>query len=293
MNDHALLAQMTATHCCVCRAPLTDSESVEHGIGPVCSRKYYAPSHLPNEYQVQVALGMLTVSGLPDRIIDGFLACVDNAEGHEKVDARRACNILVYWASCHYDDQNEVFRCSAVIRALGYDDLADKLEIDRTVARIEDLGTHLYVLVGNKIGFERDLLQIPGAKRTGGKVGSKYGWEIPIAESDHFHAVLGLHYGGGLACGGKQRVWTIPYKKYNDVLAFRQKVPAQNPNGITVTVVGSKVRVRTPYNEGFKNDLKAKVPGRSRRWTGDCWELDMWCLTLAREMVKQHFGATV
>lgn len=291
MTDYALLARMTATHCCVCRAPLTDSESVEHGIGPICSRRYYDPQHVPNEYQIKVALGLLQMSGLPDHIVDGFLGFVDNARGQEKENARKACNLLVHWASCHYDNKDEVFRCSALIRALGYEDLANKLEIDRTVARIEDRGNTLHVLVGTQIRFEKDLLLIPGATRTDEKVGGKSGWTIPIAQEGHFLAVLGLHYGGGLACGGGKSIWVIPHKRFSDVMAFRQK-PAR-PNEISLTVASGKVEIHTPFDADFKDALKHAIPFWNRRWTGTAWEVDLRHLAVIKGLIQTHFGVVL
>jgi len=137
--SHHVLAQVTASHCCVCRAHLTDAESVERGIGPVCSRRYYDPVHVPTEAQVMDTLGLLAVSNLPDHLIDAFLTLVNN----DHTNARKASNLLVYWASAHYADRDEVFKCCALIRSLGYTELADKLEVDRTEAMILDKGDHL------------------------------------------------------------------------------------------------------------------------------------------------------
>ena len=112
-STHASITNITATNCCVCRAHLTDAESVEHGIGPICSKKYYNPLHIPTTKMVQEALGLLQASDLPDNIVDAFLKVVNN----KRRNARKGSNILVYWASCNYQDRAEVFKCSKIIRA--------------------------------------------------------------------------------------------------------------------------------------------------------------------------------
>lgn len=300
MNDYALKARITATHCCICRKELTDAESVEHGIGPVCSRKYYDPDFLPNEKQVMNAIGLLQASGLPEHIIDEFLSCVDNLEGAEKNNARKACNLLIYWASCRYYDRDEVFRCSAIIRALGYDTLADKLEIDRTAARIEEKDGFLHVLVGKKYRFVRDLRRIPKIEETGEVSGDKTGWKVPLSEKDHFMAVLGLYYGNELACGGS-RVWVIPHKRISDVLYFRTQhsvqpapipTPAPTPK-VFIKVMPGYAKVFTPFNADYINALKQVVPFRHRRWTGECWEVTLVYLNAVKSLIHTHYGVAL
>ena len=219
-------------------------------MGPICSRRYYDPLHVPNADQIKVALGLLQASGLPKHIIDGFLACVDNLEGEEKDNARKACNLLIYWASCCYHDRDVVFCCASIIRALGYSTLADKLEIDRTSARIEDKGDRLHVMVGKKMVFVRDMKRIPGATKTDEVSGDKTGWVIPVEQKDHFMAVLGYHYGNGLACGGGN-VFIIPYKGLRDLMYFRRRPAAQAistpvPTPVPVSVPSVSVEKENP-----------------------------------------------
>ena len=307
--DHAALTQMTATHCCVCRANLTDAESVQHGIGPICSKRYYNPLHEPTDHQVKEALGLLAVSGLPDHIIDGFVGLVNN----NKVEARLGSNLLVYWASCHYDNREEVFRCSAIIRSLGYDDLADKLEIDRTEARIKDNGDGtVTVYAGTKKRFTLDMDKIPGVIRVDGdKIGSKQRWNFPKAGMDHFLCLLGVHYPYKLACGDLLpdglRVWNIKKKYWRDLRVFRnycqpplspqappgvpQSPPSGLPSGgVALVVSGGWVAVYTPYNDPFKSDLKAQIPYKDREWTGTCWRVKAAHIDTLIHLMRQHFG---
>lgn len=304
-----MIARMTASHCCICMKKLTDAESVEMGIGPVCSRKYYNPDFLPTEDQIQSAIGLLSASDLPDYIIDGFLSCVDNLEGKEKKDARRACNLLIYWASCHYYDRDEVFKCSRIIRALGYEALADKLETDRTAARLEERGDILRVLVNKrKSCFFRDLKRIPGSKMTGKIAGDKAEWEFPINEKRHFMAVLGCYYGGELACDTTS-VWLIPRTTFRDVMSFRSKpvapkpavvVPAATPAPkpkqdiiLKTDFLNGVLEVFTPFNAGYIEALKKAVPYKYRRWTGSCWVIDLAYSKAIRDLLDAHFNVVL
>lgn len=308
MNSYRDIAIITATHCCVCRASLTDSESVEHGIGPVCSKRYYNPRHTPTPDQIAAAIGWLAQSGLPDHIIDGFLAFVDTATGINH--ARQASNLLVYWASAHYSDRDEVFKCSRIIRALGYVELADKLEQDRTVAIILDKGTHIEAFIPDQAKLSRDVRGIPGAQvkidpedqfQRQMKRGTKVGWVIPSTESDHFETVLGVHAGGELVCG-TLGLRTIPPKRWGDVLKFRQPAPptgtlsCTTPSGTLIQIVpdgSGHVGVYAPFNASFKDALKAQVPFKDRQWTGTCWTVNDEYVPIIKTLVGQHFGAVL
>ncbi len=302
-SNHVNLTELTATNCCVCRANLTDAESVEHGIGPICSKKYYNPLHIPTNEMVRAALGLLQASGLPDRIIDGFLKMVNN----KRRNARKGSNILVYWASCHYQDRAEIFRCSKIIRTLGYTELADKLEVDRTVARIEDMGDYLLVYLPNQWNLKRDIARIPGNEpllddsKHPRKLGHKVGWTVPAKQEDYFLTVLGCHYGGELACNSKG-VWHIKWASWRDLRAFQDPRP-QTPNGngnrvangggCQIRSAGNIYEVFTPYCAPFKNELKRRVPYRDLKWTGKCWAVTARHLDLVKGLVKTHFGVAV
>lgn len=314
-SDHAAIAQITASHCCVCRARLTDAESVEHGIGPVCSKRYYNPLHKPTAEQIKNALGLLAVSELPEHIQDGFLKLVNTKGGEPHANAREASNLLVYWASAHFDTRDEVFKCSAIIRTLGYTELANKLEADRTVAIVREHTDHIEAYIPDKYRFKGDLRDIPGAKPltvtesspTGDtvekpkKVGRKVGWSIPIKEKDYFLTVLGYHCGSELACGDG-RIWKIPFKRWSDLRKFKfpdepkkttSKAPANGSIRLVPTSNGH-FQVFTPYSYDFKEDLK-KIPYRERRWNAGatCWEVAKKHEARVKALVKTHYGVAL
>jgi len=286
---------------------LTDAESVEHGIGPVCSRRYYDPLHQPTEQDVKNALGLLAISGLPDRIVDEFMRQVNN----NHANARLGCNVLVYWASCNYQNRDEVFKCSAVIRALGYTKLAEKLEVDRTVAVVRETEHQVEVFVPDQYPFRRDLMRINGivpipdtdtATPTGkpvgaqAKIGHKLGWSFPKSSMPHFECVLGVHYGGDLA-SNPNGVFKIARRRRWDLDSYLHpaKAPTATSQGIRLTpsANGHYIEIHTPFLPAFKDELKHVIPWMDRTWTGSHWEVDMKHRATVVALIQKHFGVVL
>ena len=257
-----------------------------------------------------VALGFLAASGLPDHIIDGFLKLVDN----DHVNARKGCNLLVYWVSANYDNKMEVFKCTPIIRALGYENLADKLEADRTVVTVRVHDDRVEAYVPEKYITDRNLIAIPGALRmtetngTPKKQGRKIGYSFPLSELAHLETVLGVHHGGALACGTKG-IYTIPFKRWADVMVFRQPQqapietsplgsdpiePALQSGIVHITVLPSgRLEIHSPYNAAFKDALKAGIPYQQRVWTGTCWVVSPNYRDLIKNLAQLHYGADI
>lgn len=120
---------MTATHCCVCSKPLTDSVSVQWAMGPICRPRYItnATVSVPcretalNEFWGHVALAQL------DSDLENYLFSNEH-------DFQMMCNIIT--AYCSYvtkqkDGHSKIIKLAPAVRALGYTNLADRLEEDR------------------------------------------------------------------------------------------------------------------------------------------------------------------
>ena len=301
LPNYAVLVGMTATRCCICHATLTDAESVQTSIGPICSKKFYAPSHIPTEEQVQTALGLLALSNLPDNVIDAFIKEVNNDHNN----ARKGCNVLIYWCSANYENRAEVFKCTSIMRALGYTELADKLEIDRSVASIIDNGDHFVAFTQMKGGFERDMTRIPDVKKLDGqKKGSKQGWYVPKSQEAYFLCVLGFYYPNQLACGSRG-IFTIPRKSYGDLMYFRrpprpvQQTLTPNPTSssvtgkVSLTITTDSIEIYAPYNDNFKNELKKVIPFVDRNWTGSCWKVRPSYVNVVKQLIQTHFQVTI
>jgi len=296
--DHGAIANITATHCCVCRIRLTDAESVEHGIGPICSRRYYNPLHNPTDEMVMSALGLLLISELPEHIIIGFRKLVSN----NHTNARKACNLLVYWAACNYHDKTEVFKCSRIIRELGYVELADKLETDRTSVTIRqhpDRDTMLIVAAVSNWRLHRNMCEIPGCEDTATKEGRKYVWNVPSSERTHLNIVLGIYLGGKLACGlkkdGTTGVWKIQRKSWIDLNRHKGGKQQGVPDPNILEINGDTILVRTPYNVGFLTALKNAIPHKDRKWNPveKRWEVSEPYKNIVKTLILAHYGISV
>lgn len=308
------ITKLTATRCCVCGKPLTDAESVEHGIGPVCSKRYYDPLHEPTQEMVMSALGLLLMSELPPDIITGFRKLVNN----QHTNARLGSNLLVYYAACKYHDRNEVFKCSRIIRELGYKELADRLEIDRTLVTLLKETDKYLVAVPNRSRVLRSMMDIHGAEDTGTKQGHKLIWSVPLDQKRYLDLVLGVHLGGELACGtktdGTTGVWKIARHRWTELRDYQRATqngsqpfpkpapqmatPAPKPSVLpsdALTSDNTTVYVKSPYNRGFLDALKNTIPAKERRWNPieKRWEVKIDHKRTVRKLVLAHYYGIV
>lgn len=295
MSDHLVLSQIVASHCCVCRAPLTDAESIEHGIGPVCSGKYYNPMHTPDDTQVKTAIGVLVMSDFPDTIVDSFLTVINN----DRVNARHGSNLMVKWASAHYTDRDVVLKCALIVRALGYKELANKLEEDRTQVTVIETPNKFEVFVPDRTLVERDIKAIPGSEKmhkvdgSSLKLGKKVGWTIPLDQYRYFETIIGVHCGNELM-GGTGGIKVITKKHWTDIIAFRDAKSKQSGGFVQIsTNAVGKLEVYSPFNQGFIAGLKACVPSRDRAWTGRCWTVSPVFIEAVKKLVLTHYDVSL
>jgi hypothetical protein len=222
-----------------------------------------------------------------------------------------------------------VFKCSAIIRALGYATLADKLEIDRTEGVIFEREDYLEAFLPYAQRLERDLKQIPGAKplvkteetitgqlvTTPVKRGHKVGWTIPKAEESHFECVLGVDgLGGKLVCGTRG-LRTIAPRRWSELLAYRKPTPLpvvqgpKIPHQLTLALrkvilaadpiyvvegMNFKLKVITPYNSDFVAKLKFQIPYKFRAWdfTNKWWEVSVEYQKVVLQLLQDCYGVT-
>jgi len=300
LGDWKDVVRITASHCCVCRRELTDAESVEHGIGPICSRRYYDPLHTPTARDIAEAMGSLAASTLPERVVDAIIARRDNA--------RQACNILVYWASAHYDNKQVVFRCAAIIRDFGYVELANKLEEDRTVVSVriatvdEAPEESVIVLVpGQRWNIEKAFRAVPGALRRP-KVAHKFCWAFPKDQQTYVEALLGYYYPdklAALAAGSfgrlKAGIYRIPRRSRQELETCQAKVNGSStppPSDVRIVDAGDgAIQFWAPFDGAWLTEMKRVVPARFRRWSGAYWSIGRSYLRETKALAKTHYGA--
>lgn len=311
-NSYSDVIDITASNCCLCRRELTDASSVQNGIGPVCSRKYYSDAYVPTEVEMLRAKGSLAISELPDNVVDAVIAEID------KGNARQACNILVYFASAVYDDREQVFRIAAIVRDFGYTLLADKLETDRTKVTLQktqndegedvirmEIAKEPYTLVRQLRNLGADRKQ---------KQGRRYTWEVAFSSENvqKVECLMGMHFGDKLAIvqdgflgQTSRKVVKVPKKTRYDYRRLQQAVQ-QAPNSVVTTrssgttytfgnarIVdrgGKTVDFFSPFSSSWLSDMKAQVSYRKRRWNGSCWMFDRSVLQTVKELAETHYG---
>jgi hypothetical protein len=314
LGSYADVVKVVASHCCMCRRELTDASSVQNGIGPICSNKYYSDAHVCSEEEVLKGTGSLAISGLPDNVIDAVLAQID------KGNARQACNLLVYFASAHYEDRDTVFKVSPVVRDFGYTLLADKLEEDRTKVTIrkaiDDEGNEV-IRIGlslDKWEARRDFQKVSGAKRHG-KEGRRYIWTFPADTKTTalVECLMGFYYGNELATveGGfmgrtSTGITHIPRRSWAELQAFRNPasgtttasaVTQTTKGGGNVRIVdpgnGNNIEFWSPYNAAWLADMKSRINYRSRRWNGSCWTFEPKVVPMVKDLAQKHYGVSL
>lgn len=297
--------QVTATHCAICRRALTDADSVELGIGPICRDKFYSTGHVPSPEQVLEALGWITTfcmqGVLPEILYDTILKFQENG--------REACNILVYWASAHYEDRDKVCACAQVVRAFGYTALADKLEEDRSRIHLfhdpAQPDTLVLRTVRMKYSFQMELARHTKGVRVGTR-GHYEVYHVPAESLSKLEILLGAHCGGELAATKKDLlgakhdgVVKIKRCRLSDLDTLNQKqtggaLAAFGGKGpVRLSKSGSAVAFTSPYNGGWLAAFKNSVPLRDRRWDGSTWIVEASHEQTLKDLALQFFGVTL
>lgn len=119
--EDAKATKMLATHCAACGRPLVDASSVEYGVGPVCRKKYQYEDALPITQEVTEKVEK-TLSSVSDPDLQGKVS-----EAVSKDDSRKAANVLVHHIA-KFQKGPESMGAIRLIRALGYEVLADRIE---------------------------------------------------------------------------------------------------------------------------------------------------------------------
>lgn len=151
-----LVFQGVCTHCAHCGQPLTDSVSIERGIGPICSKKGYLedPSD-PDEMQAMIDLA--EYPELVQYLVDHY----------KPQGVRGLMNGLV--KICSLNRRSPVHQaCCDAVESLGYKRLASLLRESIAVIAVkncEEHPGHYHVWVKKSEwswGWTRDLRAVPG-----------------------------------------------------------------------------------------------------------------------------------
>lgn len=160
LHHSALIFRGVCTQCAHCGQPLTDSVSIERGIGPVCSRKGY----LEDPKDADEIQAMIDLAEYPDLV--EFLT-----EHYKPQGVRGLMNGLV--RICSLNRKHECFgACCEAISSLGYDNLAAVLRESIAVVKVtvpDDQSYHVWVKRGAfNWSWYNSIKVIPGFRRVRG-----------------------------------------------------------------------------------------------------------------------------
>jgi hypothetical protein len=290
---------MTATHCTCCGSPLRDSVSVTRGIGPECSRQHYEIDFPITKDMVEEALGLLHASGL-DKL-------VKVAAKQLKQKPRDLCNVLVWWSAAHLDEADVVLDCAAIVTALGFETLGDRVRertTDVIVTSTDDDSGDFVLRCRARSNVIRNMRRVKEATPVAKDGRFKYGWRFPASRKSLVWTILGEDFGGQWATvpgdkGKASKVVKIDEKSWYEVReALRAAyAPAQPKSAPTPLVVRPGkpgwLEVHTPHRDfGFISEFKAAVSYKHRTWDRDnvCWTVEARFEAKTRELVAKHFN---
>lgn len=191
--ENSKACKLVATHCAACGRPLVDATSVDYGIGPTCRKKYQYEDAL--EITEEVAEN-----------VRATLASVPNQDLQEKIeealnedDSRWAANLLVHHIA-HYQKDPESMGAIRLIRALGYESLADRIE-KRIKPKIQVMVENGRIEVESPYSetFVACIREIKGRRFDyDNKI-----WSAPVTQKRELWKALKAAYEGDLAQGPK------------------------------------------------------------------------------------------
>lgn len=293
MNTAHVLEQLVTTHCCACNLPLRDAESTERGMGPICSKKYYTIQHEVTPEMCQLALGkLLSVADMfEDEVLDAALDLGEEAQ-HKPQKARNFSNLLIKWASSNFRDRTKVLQIASIVRCLGYDALADKLEQDRTVFTITSGGDTFCAVVPNRTNrWFLPNIEKAGFKSEVNESGKKVTIHFKSDQRDLFMKFAGHYYGRKLAIDEEGNWFQIQFVALRDFLRALPSSQKNLPCMWTVERKGQWLHVRTPYNTQWITDLK-RIPYRHRKWDrkARCWLVSTTYEARVVELCQKYFS---
>lgn len=298
IQEWGQIYSLTATSCAICGLPLRDAVSVARGIGPDCSRQHYELDFVITDLMVKSALGVLFASGLE--------APVKLAAKGLKDRPRELCNVLLWWCSAHLDNRDTVLDCAAIVTALGFVSLGDRLRERNTdvVITLDPSGD--YVLrCKSKYSVRRNMQRVKEASSVPRQGRFTYGWRFPANRKHLVWTILGDAFGDQWATvpdgAGRSKVVRIPVAFYWEIskafdAAYPPVVQPALPlsNLGIVRKAGDNLEVHTPkWDPDFLVALK-ELPYKDRRWNSGnkCWEVDPKHETRVRELVLRYFQTT-
>ena len=183
-QHHKLVFQGVCSNCAHCGMPLTDSVSIERGLGPICSAKGYLEEPT-NPDEMQAMIDLAEYPALVEFLVKKY----------KPLGVRGLMNGLT--KICSLNRRSPVHSaCTDAIDSLGYVKLASLLRESIAVIELKhhDASTfHLWVKKSEwHPAWSYDLRRIPGAYFSK----QQKGWMVPKQEKPALWALMLKHYEG-------------------------------------------------------------------------------------------------
>ncbi len=181
---HKLVFQGVCSNCAHCGMPLTDSVSIERGLGPICSAKGYLEEPT-NPDEMQAMIDLAEYPALVEFLVKKY----------KPLGVRGLMNGLT--KICSLNRRSPVHSaCTDAIDSLGYTKLASLLRESIAVIELKHQSPTVFHLWVKKSewhpAWSYDLRRIAGAYFSR----QEKGWMIPKAEKPALWALMLRHYEG-------------------------------------------------------------------------------------------------
>lgn len=221
-NHTSLILEGVCSHCCYCGMPLTDSVSVERGIGPLCSKKGYEETVLDGD-TVDAMISLAKWPELQEYVLKNY---------GEKGTTREVMNCLVRLASLNRFNYDFFVDAIAAIEALGYKRLATTLRESLAIITIKTSEQNRNIIFQiRKYAFKRSfgsrLREIPGVMFSN----QLKGYVIPVGTPEDPNTVT-LH--DGTTRTAKRHLWDLMNDFYTGYFARIEKNGVKDYHGVRI-----------------------------------------------------------
>lgn len=221
-NHSSLILEGICSHCCYCGMPLTDSVSVERGIGPLCSKKGYEEDVLDGD----TVDAMIMLSNWPE--LQKYV--VENYG--EKGTTREVMNCLVRLASLNRFNYDFFVDVINAVDALGYKRLACTLRESLAIITVKTSDQNQDIIFKiHKYAFTRRfgyrLREIPGV------VFSNHlkGYVVPVGTPENPNVVI---LPDGKTKTAKRHLWDLMIEFYSGYFARIEKNGVKDYHGVRI-----------------------------------------------------------
>ena len=279
----------SARACVRCGKELTDAASMEAGIGPVCRKldNHLLAQTIPAHVGLASAsIAQVNVEALDEAVrptVEKVALALNAPDAATRSDWRTEIKRMEWALSFPQTHAAAFAPMLAVVKALGYVGLASLWsgEAATGLATIRFEGGRLFVKGPRNKAANAAIRAITGRRFHG----DTKEWSVPAAQADAFKSAIDSHYpvNTGLSAA-LDAAKSAPVAAPTAVAAPAPKT--------SITQVGGQLVVKSPYNTGFINALKANLPFAARKWDGanKAWVVGAAYLADVQALIQKFYN---